>query len=373
MSRDEVEFLAWDGLVASEDDVVEFGNRKVPRLVSALAGLAVTSIVIALLVARGERHAPDVLRTPGPSETRQLTPPPPPVGLGPALILPASPVVDAVVSPQRLYTLQFSQLTSFMVGLTQGVSPDGLDFDRIGGAVRLVLDAARNRLWIVVVNTPNGQILEFDAGTLRTLRRATWAQPIASATAMDGVLYFTTPSGVAAFAPGEEAPVLVAALRGHTGVIVADPKRSRLLVLDHAARSRLRAYRPGHGMSAAAATLAFNRGTVVVTGNGKIWAGGFGTDGAVLTRLDPTTLQPLRASATTSQLGPGADVVAAGESDIWVRNGTGGTPLFCVDGDTGRDNEHWNDLPGGVTSRKGAAYIAYGTTVRPLTIGGCAG
>ncbi|PZS15503.1 MAG: hypothetical protein DLM57_12620 [Pseudonocardiales bacterium] len=267
-----------------------------------------------------------------------------------------------------------------MGGVAQGVSPDGLDFDRIGGAVRVVVDVPANRLWIVVVNTPNGQILEYDATTLRQLRRTGWPQPIAAATSLGGFLYFSSPAGVAAFLPGVRTPQVLSALRGPTGMIVADPRRSRLLVLDYATspgaggfRSRVRAYRPGGGLIAAVGQLSFGKGTVVVSGDGTIWAGGFGTTGAVLTRLDPTSLQPGEMSPLASLLGPGADLVAAGQSDIWVRSGSGGTELFCMDGQTGRDNEHWSDLPGRVTSLHGAAYIVSGTTVRPVSIGGCAG
>ncbi|MFN2518471.1 MAG: hypothetical protein ABR604_05405 [Jatrophihabitantaceae bacterium] len=374
MSRDDVEFLAEEGPVGADDDIVEFGRRRVPRSVTTLAGLAVASVIVASLAAQRDRPTSSAHRKPAPSITASRPAQLPPVpGLGRPLPLPTSPVVDAVVSPGRLYTLQFSQLTLLMAGGPQQVSPDGLDFARIGGAVRLVLDVAANRLWIVVVNTPDGGILEFEASTLRRLRHASWAQPIAAATTLHGVLYFSTPSGVAAFPPGAKQPAIVPALRGQTGVIVADPRRSRLLVLDYAMRSRVRAYVPGSGLSDTVGEMSFGKGTVVVTGDGEIWAGGFGNRRAVLTRLDPTSLRPAGASPLASRLGPGAVVVAAGQSDIFVRNGSSGTQLFCVNGESGSTNQQWSDLPGRVTSRKGESYVVSGTALRPLITRACTG
>jgi len=369
---DDVEFLDDSGaVIQTDDDVVEFGGRRVSGRVTALISLAVAAVVVAVVATRSAPHEPTGLATP-PVIVSQSAEPEPPPGLGNPLQLPVSPAVDAVVTLDRLYTLQFSQLSAISSGVF-GVGPDGLDFDRIGGAARLVVDVSANRLWIVVVNSPYAQIFEYDASTLRRLRVTSWPEPITTATALRGVLYFSTSAGVATFGPGAPKPAMVPALRTQTALVVADPRRARLLVIEDATGTRVRAYRPGGGVSPAVGRMAFGKGAVVVTGDGNIWAGGFGDRGAVLTRLDPTTLQPTRGSPVVSRLGPGAILVAAGQRDIWVRNGLGGTGLFCVDGKTGADRQSWSDASGRVTSQQGGAYLVSGTTVRALFLNGCAG
>jgi hypothetical protein len=378
--RGEVEFLADDGrAIESDDDLVDFSPREFPRWAIGLCVLVVLAAVVTAVTAQGppKPAAGPALPTPTPIVEPPVGPSPT-SGLGEPLPLGPAEAFDALVTSDWFYALQNQSLTA--ITPTVGAAPTyarARDASIPGllamsASARLVLDAPRHRLWIVVQDIPGGRLFELDALTLQQLRATSWSEPIGSATALDGHLYFSTPSGVVDFAPAAAKPVPVAALQAQSGSIVADPRRGRLLVLDHAPSSPVLGYRPDGRVTRGEGTVPFGKGTLGVTGDGTIWAGGFGNNGAELVRLDARRLSPVRDSAVANRLGPGVIIAAAGYRSIWVRSGGGSERLWCVDGRTGRELQHW-DAAGTVTSRRGAAYLATGTAARPLLLDGCTG
>jgi hypothetical protein len=156
--------------------------------------------------------------------------------------------------------------------------------------------------------------------------------------------------------------------------IAVDRARQRLVLFDVAAR-RVVSYDPATGALRRSPKLPIGKGNVLVDGAGRVWVGGYrfaGGGGAWLARLAPTTLQPIDSSPLADQLGPGAVLVASGIRVIWVRSGAGGDDLWCVDGRTGRAEQHWR-IGGVVTSTAGTAAVDVVGRVQPLQLHGCAG
>jgi hypothetical protein len=118
--------------------------------------------------------------------------------------------------------------------------------------------------------------------------------------------------------------------------------------------------------------LPLGGGTVAVAG-GAIWVGGFTDQRAMLTRLDPVTLHPLRQGAVDSY-GPGAVITGAGRSVFWVRPGNGTNLLTCVNARTGGVVQRWHvtDVEA-VASDGDGALVATRRGVLRLTLSGCAG
>jgi hypothetical protein len=384
-SRDDVEFLAEDGepLHAGED-IVEFGRPRVSRRITALTCLTVAAVIVAVLAVRRHPSRPSaqpaapstvaaVAPAAGPPTSRIGEPVKLGAGVGDPVPLRPLRVFDTLLSGDTLYALQSGNLTATVRSHLRQVGLDGLEFTDNASA-RLVIDAPRNRLWVVVENLPDATIIEFDASTLARLRTVTWATPIAQAAALDGSLYLATRSGLAVLAPAAAEPALVPGPHGAFAAVAADPTRARLIVLDFGFPARVYVLRRGGRLTEMADGVPLGNGSVAVTADGTIWAGGFGHDGdAVLTLLDPTTLHPTHQSPLANELGPGAVVVAAGHRDVWVRNGAGGRILYCMDGRSGDKSQQWADAPGGVTSQNGVAYVGSGTSVRPLIMGVCVG
>lgn len=402
---DVVEFLSDDGpAFATDDEVVEIGTRRVSRPVLVLAGLAVSAVAVAALVAgRAHSSATHSASSPSGSSTVPSVPLPvvpaqspavgPPVAVpflprsGSDPVLPGSgPIEAAVASGNRLYILQPGQLSLILPHGSLVISFDGPDQAGSGDTVQMIADGAR--LWVVTTNSATAQLIEYDANTLAELRRVAWPHPIATAAALHGHLYFSTTAGVAELAPSAARAALVPALRGYTDSMAADPRRSRLLLLDSSARAHVRAYLPGTGLLPVSGDVPFGKGQLAVTADGAIWAAGFGDqaagaigaggfgvqgDGAVLVPLDPRTLAPQHASPVSRQLGPGAILAAAGTADILVRSGAGGDALWCIDGDSGQQLQYWPYAAGSVTAVHGAAYVVSTEGARPLNLDTCAG
>jgi hypothetical protein len=377
--RDDVEFLA-DGraVIGSDDEVVGEGPRRIPRWAVWTAGVAAVGGLVVALAARGAPDHPTA--PPGPAES--WTPVavgsvPPEAGVGEALRLGPAQAYDVAVGGGRLYVLQNGVVVATdpaPASEARTAPPRRATLPRIPApaSARLVLDAQQQRLWVVVEDVPDGMVVELDARSLRQLGHTTWDAPIGAAAALDGHLYLSTTEGIADVGPGAAHPVLVAGLRGHSGPIVADTRRNRLLVAGAAPFSHVLILRPGEGVTTATGVIPFAKPTLGITSGGHIWAGGFGDRGAQLVRLDPHQLSPTSLSPLSAQLDPGAIIVAAGDRSIWVRATESTGPLWCVDASSGRDAQEWN-VSGPVTSRTGSAFAATGTAARSLTLEGCPG
>jgi hypothetical protein len=381
--RDDIEFLAADGRVLAEvdpadDDEIAVGRLQVPRW---LVGVGIAVAVAAVIVAIAAQGPPKQVTAPEPELVSVVAVPsaPPTSRLGEPLPVGDERVSDALIAGEWFYTLQLKHLTATtpVIGIAptydrpRRISVEGFDLAEHADA-RLVLDTSAHRIWVVVQDVPDGQLIEYDAYSLIQLRASSWPEPINAAAALDGHLYLTTASGVVDFAPGNADPALLPMLQADTGSVAADPHRHRLLLLSNRA-SRVRIYRPGNGVSQAQASVPIDNGVLGVTGEGSIWVGGFGEHGAVLVRLDPVRLGPMTFSPLSDQLGARAMVEAVGTSSVWVRSGRGGYGLWCVDAHTGVQRQFWADVPGNVTSQAGYAYLASGSVIRPLVLDECSG
>jgi outer membrane protein assembly factor BamB len=366
--------LRTDGSAAPEpDDVIELGPRRAPRWVmGAVCALVLVGIVGAVTA----RHASTRVAS---SAATALSPSLPPVTLpavdselGDVLPLDSKPVLDVAVSLNRTWILQSGQLVGVPGYHRAGVR--GVDFTDVMGAVRLVLDPQADRMWLVVLQTPHGAVVEFDLALHRL--RTTWSgAAISAAAALDGHLYLATAEGIADVAPGAREPVALPAIAGDVTDLAADRTRSRIvgLALGGLQGARVLQFTPGSRPILARRALPFAKGELAVTGDGAIWAGGYGATGAVLVRLDPASLQVTAYSEVATELGPGAQLVAAGDGAVWVRSGAGGNALYCIDGRTGGSQQVWSSAPGAVASAAGVAYLATGAAAVHLPLDRCPG
>jgi hypothetical protein len=368
----EVEFFTDAARVpASDEDTVDFGHGQVPRWVTTLAVLVAAALVVGF--AASSHHPPAASGPPGANSS--LDAPPSTVGLGkPIEIGPGTPPLDLAVSVP-LYLLQSGHLYKVTDASAVGVALDGPGFANVATSAQLVLDAAANRVWVVVLGIPGGEIVEFDARNLRRLRTMHWPEPIGDAAALSGHLYLAATTGLADVAPGAVTPRLITGMRGYVASVAADPKRARLLALVLGSGTWVRQLPVGGTVGGAEAVVPVGKGNLRVTQEGAIWVGGFAssTDGAVLMRLDPTTLRPVAASPLASRLGSGGWIESAGDRDVWIRSTVGEGELWCVDGRSGSVLQHWPSVPGTVTSRRGTAFVMTGGSLVPLVLDGCTG
>jgi hypothetical protein len=366
-----------------EEDFLDPGRRLWPHWAVALAVAVLIAGVVGVVVIRGEHGE-------HPHATASLSGLPGPTPPGPVTQVGASDIaMDGahvyLLAHGTVYALDADQpgfpVTAEPVGLS------GLDLTDPSASNHLVLDRVRSRLWMVTF----GAVVEFDPANLTQLRRLRLPEQVSAAAALDGVLYLATDSGVVTVAPDTGHVGRLGALSGHYLDVAADAGRHRLLLFryerGHAellsytpqtAAPSLPVSSPPNSSSSAASPDAittvrapFGKGTVVVV-DGAIWAGGYGDQGAVLDRLDPATLRSVGHSEITPLLGPGAVLVAVGQSDLWVRSGGGGSGLWCVDGGTGAVLQSW-DVSGPVASRTGRAVVAGGGGPTRLDLAGCKG
>jgi hypothetical protein len=237
---------------------------------------------------------------------------------------------------------------------------------------RLVMDPASGDIWVVVADTVPTQLIEYDASTLHRVRSITWSVLVHDAAADQGHLFLVTDLGVADLAPGARAPRLIAGLGAANGPIALDAVRHRVIVMNVGYPTRVWTYRPGQFPIRTGVGLAFGGGTITVVG-AAIWVAGFTDRRAVLERLDPVTLQPMRRAAV-APFGPGAVIVAGGATVVWVRSGNGTDLLACVSARTGRVEQTWH-IPGlvAVASGPGAALVATPRVASALILAGCQG
>ena len=367
----EVEFFV-DGATlvsALDEDAVDFGQSQMPRWVIVTVGLLAAAVVAALVAQ--PQHKPAAAQPPEP--VISYAAPSTTTGLGtPIPIGQATPMIDLAVTVP-LFLRQPGHLYKVTGATVTGVSLDGPAFTRLGTATRLVVDAAANRVW--VVDAAAGGIIEFDARNLHRLRTLHTNESIRDAAALRGHLYLARVTGLADIAPGASKPKIIPGLTGYVVSVAADPNRDRLLALVLGDGALVRQVTGAGALLDGQVKVPVGGGTLRVTTEGAIWLGGFGSvvDGAVLVRLDPTTLQPVLGSPVASRLAPSSWLEAAGDHDIWVRGAGDGNGLWCVDGRTGSVLQYWPQVRGAVTSRNGAAFVLQHGSLVPLVLQDCAG
>jgi hypothetical protein len=367
----EVEFFVDDGapVRAPDEDSVDFGQGQVPRWAVVIVALLVAAVVAALVAQPQDKPTAG----PAPEPAISFASPSSTSGLGtPIPIDQATPVIDLAVSVP-VYLLQPGHLYKVTDATAFGVSLDGSGSTRLSTGARLVLDTAANRVW--VVDAPGGEIIEFDARNLHRLRIMHSQDSIRDAAALGGHLYLARSTGLADVAPGANEPRNLPGLSGYVASVAADPKRARLLALVLGQGASIRQVRVAGTVSGQSARVPVGGGTLRVTTDGAIWLGGFGSsiDGAVVVRLDPETLRPVRGSPVASRLGASSWIEAAGDHDVWIRSAGDGERLWCVDGRTGSILQYWPRVQGAVTSREGAAFVLMQGLLVPLVLQDCTG
>jgi hypothetical protein len=349
---DDVEFLAAGSGAGGDDDVLVLEpRRRLPRWAIVLAAVLVAGLVVGVAVARAHHRphhtAQPSVPTPGPAGP---TAAPPPVDVGSS----APGTLALTIAGQHLYVLTPAALESFDMDMHQvgiGVITPVLSFpDRY---FTLLYDSFAGSIWIVPIGGRSaGELMQFDATSLRLRRVVPLPTTVASAAALRGEIYLgTAERGLLQLRPGERKLTTVAAARDGVGQVVADPGRNRLIYLTDELPTRVRSWSASgtSAPSAAAGTLTFSKAQLLVVDD-RIWAAGFHSSGAVLVRLDPTTLHPVQsADEVTAELGPGTILAAAGHRDFIVRSGADNVPLWCLDGHTGEIDQRWS-LPGGVVA-----------------------
>ncbi len=374
MSRsNDAEFRAEYGSeAAAGDEVLVVGHRRrLPRWFWPAAIVAVAMLVAGVAVLRAVTHH----RSPPTSSTsRSLMDPPLDVGKGAAL--------DVAAYGQHTWVLHGDWVTG--LGIAAGRDRTvrlPLDASAPNAAVRLVVDASTGRLWVVLEGTWYGRATEYDLWTLAQLRdvrlRDVRLTRIDTAVAMDGHLYLTSGARLIDVPPRGAARTFPLAARTGICALAADPQRSRVLVLDcgypHRAGT-VWVYRPGHDLVRTSAKLPTGNASIAVTEH-AIWLGGSSDDGAVLERLDPSTLHPVLTSPVAGQLGTVAVLLAAGTDDIWIVSGSDQPAgLWCVDGRSGTAEQHWTLTTTAVATDHQRVVVVAGGQVVPLLLrGGCTG
>lgn len=236
----------------------------------------------------------------------------------------------------------------------------------------VILDLPTDNLWVIVGTARRTELLEFDSVRLTLRRTVRLQRGVTGAAALDGVLYLTSGHrliGVTARGGVRR----LARLPNSLGAIATDSARGGLVMGDAGFPSdlfRVRPHRSGSVRVTEVARLPVTKATLAVA-NGAIWLGGFGHQGAVLERLDPTSLRPIARSPLRRQLGPGAILVASGVLDVWVRDGDSGS-LHCVDAAQGAALQKWM-IGGQVSSGGGTALVATSDGAVPLHLSSCSG
>lgn len=363
-----VEFDWDDAGVESEDEELDAGApRRIPGWIGRTL-LAVAAVVV-LIVA----NAPHGHRRP-----QAIRPPVHPLVIHPSPVA-GSSVQALLVSRhlQRTYTVIQGRLAvSDLDGGDDGrfaISSTALGGPVDSARLRLLLNPGDGLLWVVPLGSTGSHLLEgFDPRMLRRAARLRLPYPVDGAAVLDGRLYLTYGPELLRVSPDRRRLELATRLVGSGGPLVADPARHRLLYLDYYNPFTVRAWSPRRGDGPAAA-LPMTRGQVAVVA-GTIWAGGFGSAGAVLVRLDPGTLRAARPAALARSLGPGAALAAVGARSLFVRAGGAPNRLWCLDARTGAVSRYWLDEPGVVAADLGAVAIAAPDgRIRPVAPSGCAG
>ena len=342
-------------MIEPDDEVLTDGG--IPRWVGWVAVLTVVAVLAGLVVT----HLPAEHSHPAASKPR------PPAN--PAVPVTAAP--DVAKGTDTTWVLRDDALLS--VEGPRVVARLSLQDLHLSGTPRLAVDAAAHTVWIVVTNAVTGRMVEYDERTLRKLRDLTWRQLVQSAVAYRGHLYLQNDFGVADLAPGATRPRFIAGLSGAVGPLAVDPTRHRLIAIDLGYPTDVWSYRPGHRPVEARQPLDLSKGTLAVV-DGTIWVGAFaGSGGAVLERLDPRTLRPIR-HAAGRPFDPGAVIVGDGARVLWVRPDSGSDMLACVGARSGRIEQQWRlrDVAA-VTSGPDGALAATPSGVLGLIMADCRG
>lgn len=352
----------------SQDDLLDVGRRRsLPRWAIVVIWAVVAAVAVTVVVTRSTSSHHDA--NPKPGATSES--PPIPAGLL------GDSEGDLAVDGKVLYEL--SQGALYRLDITDPASPSSDGVATIGGLNRtldnasfhLVLDSATHHIWVVTYDASSSMVIEFDSVSLVEVGRLLWPGQVHAAAVLDGHLYLAANNAVVDIASVKAQPTTIAALTGQYSDVVADPSRSRLLLVDADGGSRVWAYTPADGRADRGPVAPFGKGGLRVVG-GAIWAGGFGNAGAVLARLDPRTLKPVVFSELSPQLGPGAVTVSAGEHVLWVRSGAGGDGLWCVDATSGDQLQYWQ-YNGAVASTGGAGFVLQREGPFALQLSTCTG
>jgi hypothetical protein len=371
---------------AEQEEVLDTGPTRRSRFLRVVPVLALVALIVALAV----QSLTTRTSKPRASVPSSASPPPPPAVLGAPLEAAGrgasrtSDVVDIALGAGSLYIVRIGSFTVYDVGTGKVTTtvrvPELANFVQ-GPLYRAVVDAATDRVWLVRVGgiTP-ADAIEFAAGTLARLGTVRLPGTVQAAAVLAGRVYLATADGVRELRSGTPRARLIPGTSGFVGYLAADPERQRLLVLNAGFPTRLAAMRPD-GTESSVVSLPFGGAQVTVT-HGVIWAAGIGTSGARIVRLEPATLESTRAASVAAMLGAEPLFVATGSRVMWVRDGVGGTDLWCLDAWTGAVSAHFPGLAGPVASQEGLApatsrisyaFVAPQGVVRPLRLGGCSG
>ncbi|HEY2273629.1 MAG TPA: hypothetical protein VGH30_12695 [Jatrophihabitantaceae bacterium] len=365
-----------------DDELLDNGARRPrpPWLIPV--GLAV--IVIAAFIVLVNRNSsstpsaapsrPAASSTPGPVATAADLPPGNAEGQGSfgEPIDAGANVLDVAVSGDMFWELQPRQILRYNEA---GVQARGrLPFvvpDR--DELRIVLDLPTDGLWLVITEKRHTRLVEYDVVRLKLLRSLTLDGSASDAAALDGTLYLTVGNDLVRV-PEHGQPDRVAHESTSLAAIVTDSARGGLLMADVAAPTHLWRITPHtHGRVHVADPVSepVIKASLAVA-NGAIWIAGFAHHGAVLMRLDPTSLKAVARSSLRQRLGPGAVLVAGGVLDVWVRSGGGSQDLHCIDAAGGHPLQRW-DISGPVSSGGGTALVATADGAVPLQLSRCSG
>lgn len=352
----EIEFLSDDASPQRADDLAPpAGRRRLPRWAKLVGLAAAVGLVVAAALSRPDSGHPRSAAT---------TPTDAHLGPHPGPIAPPATVQDLAIVDGTTWQLYPDRLAApgRVLELLGQLDPNS--------SPTLVPDPAHGVLWIVAETSGPGMALEFDAHTLRQLRRYVLGT-IAGAAVLDGRLYVV--SGPYLVALGGTKPPRTVAVSPSTAFagIAADPARDRLVVVDSEGPAHLWTYRPGGALDPIPVRLPVANGSLAVIG-GQIWVGAYegGGGGAVLLHVtEPANGRPAR----VGEVGPDALMAGTGAGVVWVRGADpGSNALWCVDARTGRTLQRW-DVEGQVASTTGLAEVATEDGLRRLALRGCPG
>ena len=238
--------------------------------------------------------------------------------------------------------------------------------------VRLLPDPGAHLMWVVAYGETQSIVQSFDTRDLQTVVVTTWPRVIYAAAPLSGRLYVSDPTGIRTVR-GSGVVGLKVGADGDTVVrsLVADPSRHRLLALASTRRGPELLTLDGQGVSFQPAPTDLVRGAVTVTGAGQIWAGGYGSRGPVLVRLDPVSLRVDAVSDVVNELGPEVDLLAAGTNSLLVSGPPG--RLWCIRGADGEGTQLWALRVVRATATAGAAFATTPTGLYRLRLTGCSG
>jgi hypothetical protein len=372
---DDVEFRAGDGSgSAPREEVLDVGrarhrpHRLWPR---AAAGLLLLAAAVAVGRATSD-HRPAAGSGDRTTTTRPATvgshPPGPPLNAG------RGDVLDVAAGDRHIWVLHADRVTGLSVsaGRNRSAVLPALDVATSSATFRLVPDASAARLWVVRQGTRRGRAIEYDLPAL-TLVREVRLPGLDRAAAMSGHLYATSGRELIDVPPrGAARTIPVAHMPGAVGQLVADPARSRLLMLGDADPTHIWAYRPGRGLTRTT-RLPLANASIAVTEQ-AIWLAGYADNAAVLQRLDPATLRPVLTDSLYAPFKPGAVLLAGGTRDLWLVTGGIHPSLWCVDDRNGARAQSWPMAPQAVAASSDGVVALNGTRIVPLALdAGCTG